>query len=97
MAKRITYSLHNVFKGEKLPTNAVKVDRRTRYGNPFKVEIYGRDDALRLYEIYLDFVLAKKILDITQLYDMDLACSCKPGERCHADILLERIERSRNK
>lgn len=93
MAKRITY---NRFKDGKLPTNTKRVDRGTRYGNPFKLDDYERDEALRLYEIYLDEALAKKTLDLTPLYDMDLACSCKPGDRCHADILLNRIKRIRN-
>jgi hypothetical protein len=33
-----------------MPANTVKVDRSTRWGNPFDVREYGHDLALRLFE-----------------------------------------------
>lgn len=84
MAKRIIF---NRYEGKKLPDNTKLVSRPSRWGNPYKVSEYGRDEALRLYRIYLD----KKKIDLTPLIGKDLACTCKLSEPCHADILLEKL------
>jgi hypothetical protein len=90
--KRIKYGEAERYKGEKMPPNTKKVDRSTKYGNPFKLEEFSREDSLKLYSIYLDFVLRKKILDIEPLRGYNLACSCKLDENCHVDILLDKIK-----
>lgn len=96
MGNRIKYSLQDIYKGVKLPDNTKKVDRSTKYGNPYKVGNklgeFTREEALRLYEIYLDFVVSKKLLDIEPLRGYNLACSCKLEDNCHADILLKKLE-----
>jgi len=96
MGNRVKYSLQDIYKGVKLPDNTKKVDRSTKYGNPYKVGNklgeFTRDEALRLYEIYLDFVVSKKLLDIELLRGYNLACSCKLEDSCHADILLKKLE-----
>ena len=86
MAKRIYW---NRFMGKKLPENAKLVTRRSRYGNPYEVKKYGRAEAIRLYRAYLPEAIARGEIDITPLQGFDLACSCKPEEDCHADVLLE--------
>lgn len=85
-------------KGWKMPEGAVYVGRGTKWGNPFRV---GADfptfakqkivaqDAVELYVSHLyvrrpDLIKAAK----TELRGKDLACWCKPGEPCHADVLL---------
>lgn len=93
MNKRIKYTLKNSYSGEKLPEGAKRVDRGTKYGNPFSVKEFGREEALRLYDIYLSFVLKKRLLDLTPLIGKDLACSCEIGERCHGDRLLQEVEK----
>jgi hypothetical protein len=96
MGNRVKYSLQDIYKGVKLPDNTKKVDRSTKYGNPYKVGNklgeFTRDEALRLYEIYLDFVVSKKLLDIEPLRGYNLACHCKLEDNCHADILLKKLE-----
>ena len=96
MSNRVKYSLQDIYKGVKLPDNTKKVDRSTKYGNPYKVGNklgeFTRDEALRLYEIYLDFVVSKKLLDIEPLRGYNLACHCKLEDNCHADILLKKLE-----
>jgi len=96
MSNRVKYSLPDIYKGVKLPDNTKKVDRSTKYGNPFKVGSklgeFTREEALRLYEIYLDFVVSKKLLDIEPLRGYNLACSCNLEDNCHADILLRKLE-----
>ena len=96
MSNRVKYSLQDIYKGVKLPDNTKKVDRSTKYGNPFKVGSklgeFTREEALRLYEIYLDFVVSKKLLDLKPLIGYNLACSCNLEDSCHADILLKKLE-----
>lgn len=96
MSNRVKYSLHDIYKGVKLPDNTKKVDRSTKYGNPYKVGNkqgeFTREEALRLYEIYLDFVISKKLLDLKPLIGYNLACSCNLEDSCHADILLKKLE-----
>lgn len=88
MSNRISW---NRFKG-KLPNNAKRVDRGTKYGNPYRLTEYSREESLRLFTLYLD----KKIKDepdfLLPLKGKDLACSCSLSEECHADILLSKIE-----
>lgn len=102
-------------KGWRMPPNTVKVDRSTRWGNPFKwTEFYrpGRnspDDALaeavRRFRACVigfesngcfcppnaapDSYIGRIIADAHTLRGKNLACWCKPGFPCHADVLLE--------
>lgn len=116
-------------KGWKMPPNTVKVDRTTKWGNPFVVEepdaltkmLGGRwyvwtcgldagefiercvsaniteeyhsygwdrgsatDIAIRKFK-----TLAAPFLPVAELRGKNLACWCKPGAPCHADVLLE--------
>lgn len=79
-----------------MPANTVKVDRSTRWGNPFKPKA---DETARLavgnYRDWIKghYVTSKQPPSLdeikTALKGKDLACWCKPGEYCHADVLLE--------
>jgi len=93
-------------RGWRMPPNTVKVDRSTRWGNPFRVGIHG--DAARCTARFRDLLTgltsmfppcpsyqeqtaARDIIIATlpQLRGRNLACWCKPGAPCHADVLLE--------
>ena len=87
-------------KGWKMPRNAVYVGRGTRWGNPFKVGMFAnyRDvQAVADYKQWLKtgnedsfFGRPPTITEIQRdLRGKNLACWCKPGEPCHADILLK--------
>lgn len=88
MSKRISW---NRFSG-KLPANAKKVDRSTRYGNPYKLSEYTRGESLKLYEKYIENKLEKEPDFLKALVGKNLACSCSLSENCHADILLTKIK-----
>ena len=90
-------------KGWRMPPNTVKVDRATRWGNPFKVggsvhrglAFSGRDEIVRdaahaaqLFRQWL-FTQARSADLQPLLRGKNLACWCKPGDPCHADVLLE--------
>jgi hypothetical protein len=82
-------------KGWRMPANTRYVGRGRgaygKYGNPFAVPEYDLDTSLRLYEEYLDEKLAADPTFLDELRGMDLACWCKPTDRCHVDILLRKM------
>lgn len=86
-------------KGWKMPKNTVYVGRPSKWGNPFKVKMDEGNKpknkmlpvlaALWTYKNHLGKLMKAGKIDITELKGKNLACWCKPGEPCHADILLK--------
>jgi len=74
-------------KGWKMPPNCVYVGRPTKWGNPFAVDEYGREEAVALFKHNLTNAQIKAARN--ELRGKDLACFCKIGDLCHADVLLE--------
>jgi hypothetical protein len=91
--------------GWRMPPNTVKVDRSTRWGNPFRTHGDGVPMDAALAVSLFESMLAKEggfLAEIrgrgrvlTELADIrreprgkNLACWCKPGTPCHADVLL---------
>ena len=74
-------------KGWRMPANAVSVTRPGKWGNPYTVEGYGREQAIRLYR---EWLVGK---DLSELRGKDLACYCPLDQPCHADVLLELANR----
>ena len=86
-------------KGWKMPANAVKVDRTTKWGNPFRPadvvagKAMGQAGAVEAYHKQLQAKLQSEPevtrAELEKLRGKHLACWCKPGEPCHADVLLK--------
>ena len=82
-------------RGWRKPPNTVVVARPFKYGNPFRAsEDYSVERAVADYEKWLhndpkgkETLLAAK----AELSGKNLACWCKPGMPCHADILLKLV------
>lgn len=89
-----------------MPPNARKVDRTTKWGNPFRigqialhpltmrsVHVANAEIAVTLFAAYLDTREGVALLDVArnELRGKDLACWCKPGNACHGDVLLRAI------
>lgn len=87
-----------------MPANTVKIDRSTRWGNPFKigesathprtrkvVYVATAEDAIKLFRVFLQTGIGREIFRAAQqeLPGKDLACWCKQGYACHGDVLLE--------
>ena len=70
-------------KGWKMPPNTVKVDRSTKWGNPFHVENTGRVPAILRFACEV-----APLLPVAELRGKNLACWCSLDQECHADILL---------
>ncbi len=91
-------------KGWRMPPNTVKVDRSTKWGNPFIVGKHGTHtecvDDFRLmvtHGLICGSVDAEcnaaqheyHMLAIGELRGKNLACWCRMDVPCHADTLLE--------
>ena len=77
-------------RGWTMPPNAVYVGRPTKWGNPFQMDKdQPRHVALSQYRSYVlsrpDLLAAAQ----QELRGKDLACWCREGEICHADVLIE--------
>ena len=88
-------------KGWRMPENTVKVGRSTRWGNPWPIGKWGpllryapdAEGAVGLFRQMLTDPQMRAAAgwptDLSRLRGKNLACWCKPGEPCHADVLLE--------
>jgi hypothetical protein len=78
-------------KGWKKPEGVVSVSRPTRWGNPYSVHELGRDEAIRRFRALFDpgAKTDYTVSEVSSLCGKDLACWCKAGEACHADVLIE--------
>jgi hypothetical protein len=107
MARRIQLSRA---KGWRLPPGAVKVDRSTKWGNPFRADrpppealVPGGPattaEAFRWWlegRAFADHLPERRqaiLAGLGELRGRDLACWCRPGDDCHADVLLELANR----
>lgn len=96
MPKRI--QLRRV-KGWRMPPNTVKVDRSTKFGNPFTFRPRspdGRRIAVDRFQRWLGGEemdglqpAAECYPDPSELRGKNLACWCPLDEPCHADVLLK--------
>lgn len=78
--------------GWRLPDGAVIVDRRSRYGNPFRVS--NDCPQARAVEMFRDWISRPAQAHLVararrELRGRDLACWCGLDEPCHADVWLE--------
>lgn len=75
----------------------VWIDRRSRFGNPFKIEDFtdemGREEArrlvVRLYEVYFEYRIERDDdfrEAVEELKDKKLGCHCAP-KLCHGDVI----------
>lgn len=88
-----------------MPPNTVCVDRSTKWGNPFRVRPGRANEyAVTLFRHLLNGYVAivddptpedqeryriMAIRDRGELRGKNLACFCRPDQKCHADVLLE--------
>jgi hypothetical protein len=100
-------------KGWRLPENTVIVSRPTIWGNPWTIEKvppglpahlarWACVDEFRAWlegerRPYLDNRRDEVLRRLPELRGKNLACWCKEGEICHADVLLEMANREERK
>lgn len=74
-----------------IPSDAIRCDRTTIYGNPFIIGIDGtRDQVCDKYEKWIwediNFSLREKM--VNELRGKDLICWCYP-DRCHCETIID--------
>lgn len=90
-------------RGWRMPPKTLKIDRSTKWGNPFKIGEYAVEPvtrravqvttaevAIRLFEVHLQTPGGATVAEAArrELRGKHLACWCKPGDACHGDVLL---------
>jgi Domain of unknown function (DUF4326) len=89
--------------GWRMPPNTSKIDRSTRWGNPFRigqnavhpvtgriVKVQTAEVAVSLFAIHLRTTGAKLAEAARgELRGRNLACWCKSESTCHGDVLLQ--------
>lgn len=83
-------------RGWRMPENTVKVCRPGKWGNPFKVEEYGRAQSIALYRPWVTEKIVTGELNLEELRGKNLACWCRLDEACHADVLLELLRNGKS-
>ena len=86
-------------KGWRMPPNTVSVCRPGKFGNPFAVtDDRTQREAVTAFRVWLTVtgctagMPEKKQIILDGLHELkgkNLACWCKPGTPCHADVLLK--------
>ena len=72
---------------------AVRVDRQTRWGNPFVLGKDGdRDAVCDRFEVYAEQRLTHQPDWLDDLRGKDVACHCAP-KRCHGETLIRLANR----
>ncbi len=68
----------------------VRIDRQTRWGNPFRVDVHGtRTEVIAAYRQWLWQQIKDKTISLEELAGLHgevLGCWCKP-KACHGDVL----------
>lgn len=67
----------------------VYIGRGSKWGNPFKVEQYGRYEAIRLYKEWIK-TKPELLNSLHELKGKRLGCHCKP-QWCHGDVLRDMV------
>jgi hypothetical protein len=91
MSKPVRIQLRRI-KGWRMPPNTVKVDRSTKWGNPFSIS--RACPAERAVAAFKRAIADDQFIDfdprsISDLHGKNLACWCPLDQPCHADVLLE--------
>ena len=92
MERNLPKVLNIRYDKDLVTSNAVWCDRRSQYGNPFKIGYWWhekkkqmtRDDVCDRFK---DEILPS--LDVSALKGKDLICWCKPA-RCHCDDIIKK-------
>jgi hypothetical protein len=92
MPRRLQYRLF-----DRVPAGARRVDRGTRYGNPFHLHRYGvAAEHAEIVACYRAWITSHEQAELLararrELRGQDLMCYCDLHLPCHADVLLELV------
>ena len=78
--------------GVKVPAGAIRIDRKSRWGNPFEMDGHSMEERLRVIKEYRVWLWKQirngnySLKDLAELDGKDLYCWCAPLP-CHGDVL----------
>ena len=82
----IVCNIANLAKGWEKDKSYVYIGRPSKWGNPYKLTEYSRDELIKHYKDYLENSnLKEKLYTLT---NKKMVCFFKP-KRCHGDVLVE--------
>lgn len=91
-------------KGWRMPENTVYVGRPTKWGNPYSWKDYdlmeestAKKRSVRQYKHWIKGQIVRGKVNLEELRGKDLACWCKKGDPCHADVLISIISKFGNR
>jgi hypothetical protein len=61
------------------------------WGNPFPVEVHGRDKCIEMYEEWIR-TQPQLLARLPELRGKRLGCFCAPNLRCHGEVLIKLLE-----
>jgi len=67
---------------------AVKITRPGRYGNPFPLSGFSREESLRRFELHARAMVIASPDWFSPLRFKNVACFCRLDQACHGDITL---------
>ena len=81
-------------KGWRMPEGTVKVDRSTRWGNPFRATGHTPEQVVAAFRDWITEAHTVQAWDMRRdaqalLRGRNLACWCRLDQPCHADVLLD--------
>jgi len=89
--KRIQVTRKTVYN---LPPNTVYIGRPSIWGNPYKIGVDGdRKEVIEKYRVFLNAKLKTNPYYLDILIGKDLACWCPLNLQCHADVIIEHLEK----
>jgi hypothetical protein len=82
-------------RGWKKPGNTVVVARPSVFGNPYKAYDYGQEKAVSMFRQWIRSAAQKALRERAkeELHGKNLACWCKPGTPCHAEVWLDLVNK----
>lgn len=87
----MTKVIHVSQRGALTDAEYVYIGRPSQWGNPFTVELHGREQAIRLYVEWLIRQPALLNAIVPELRGKTLGCWCVP-KACHGDVLARLAE-----
>ncbi len=78
------------------PPNSIRVARPSKWGNPYRVGDYFKEESIRLYRKWLANKLDDDPHFLDPLKGKNLGCYCEVDELCHTDVILEFIKKKKS-
>jgi hypothetical protein len=73
-----------------MPSNTVKIDRTTKWGNLYRIGEPWVNDAPEVVALFrLGMTAQNRLVVLSELRGKNLACWCPIGMPCHTDVVLD--------